>query len=114
MTVTSATAEALPAEDRRAREREREGDEEEEEARREGRVRVDVQVAEEVDEERLADREPVDREGDEDDEEEERPHHVVRPRREVDPDGLPGKPDREDAEGLHEDGQREHPDEERR
>src|SRR5207244_7872283 len=53
--------EALPGEDRGSRERERERHEEEEEPGREGRVRVDVEVAEEVDEERLAHRKAVDR-----------------------------------------------------
>ena len=54
----------------------------------------DADAAEEADEERLAHREPVERERDEQDEEEERPHHVVDPRAELDPDGLAGRPDR--------------------
>src|SRR5947208_12407839 len=93
-------AHALPGEDRGARDRERERDEEEEEASRKGAVRVDAEVPEEADEERLPHGEAVDRERDEDDEEEERPHDVVGPRREVDADALPGEPDREHAERL--------------
>src|SRR5437763_14167204 len=53
------SAQALPAEDRRARQRERERDEEEAEPRRERGVRVDVQPAAAVHEERLADGAPV-------------------------------------------------------
>ena len=63
-------------------------------------VGVDADAAEEADEERLADREPVERERDEQHEEEERAHHVVDPRPELDPDGLRGGPDGEDAHRL--------------
>ena len=49
---------------------------------------LDAELRQEADEERLAHGEAVDRERDEHDEEEQRPHHVVRPRREVDADRL--------------------------
>src|SRR5207244_4325010 len=81
-------------EDRCARQGERNRDDEEEEPGREGSVRADVKLAEEADEERLADGEPVDRERDEHDEEEQRPHHVVDAGGEGDPDRLRRPPDR--------------------
>src|SRR5919204_4762359 len=106
-------ADALPGEDRRPGQRERERHDEEEEARREGAIRVDVQVAEEADEEGLAHGEAVDRERNEDDEEEERAHDVEGPRPERHAHRLRREPDREYPERLHDDRQQEHADEER-
>ena len=65
--------------------------------------RVDAEAAEEADEERLADREAVDRERDEHDEEEQRAEHDVGPHREIDADGPGGGPDGHDPRRL-EDG----------
>src|SRR5581483_11882153 len=98
----------LDGQDHRARQRERDRDDEEQEARREGWIGADVQLAEEADEEGLADGEPVDRERDEHDQEEQRAHHVVDARREVDADRLRRQPDREHAHGL--DAERQHAD----
>src|SRR5712691_8344760 len=53
-------AQSLPCEDRRTRQGERDRDDEEEEAGRECRVGSDMELAEEADEESLADCEPVD------------------------------------------------------
>src|SRR6266496_1566806 len=94
-------AEALPEEDPEPGQRERDRDEEEQEPGGERFVRADPEVAEEADEEGLANREAVDGERHEQDEEEERAHHVVRPRRELDANGLAGQPDREHADRLH-------------
>src|SRR6476469_1081840 len=94
-------AQALPGQDRGARERDGDRDDEEEEAGREGLVGIDTELRQEADEERLAHRQAVDREGDEQDEEEQRSHHVVGPRRQVDADGLAREPDREHAHGLY-------------
>ena len=105
---------ALPREDERARERERDRHEEEQEAGRERHVRVDADLAEEADEERLAHGEPVDRERDEHDEEQHRPHHVVDARREVDAGRLAGEPDREHPHGLQPERQRGDADEQAR
>src|SRR5829696_5497788 len=96
-------ADALPREDRRARRRHQDRDHEEQETGGERLVRADAEVPEEADEERLAHGEAVDRERNEHDQEEERAHHVVGPRREVDPDGLPAEPDGEDAHSLQRD-----------
>src|SRR5574340_939243 len=89
---------------RPTRRRHQQGHEEEEEARCERLVRPHAEAAEEADEERLADGDPVQREGYEHDEEEERPHHVVDADAELDPHGLRTRPDREHAHGL--DGER--------
>src|SRR4029453_17457732 len=92
---------ALPREDQRARDRHQDRDHEEEEPGRERLVGAHAHLTEEADEERLAHREPVDRERDQHHEEEERPHDVVRPWREVDPDCLAAEPDGQDADRLH-------------
>ena len=107
-------AQPLPEEDQPAGQRHRDRDEEEEEPRGEGLVRVDADVAEEADEERLSHGEAVERERDEQDEEEERPHHVVDPRRELDPHRTGGRPDREHAHGLDRDREEEERDQESR
>src|SRR5919197_5279348 len=86
--LSAKAAHSFPGEDPGAGQRHRDRDEEEEEARGEGGVGVDREVAEKADEERLPDREPVDRERDEHDEEEQRAHHVVGARRQVDADSL--------------------------
>src|SRR5215203_828193 len=96
-------ADALPREDRRARSRHQDRDHEKQEAGSERLVRADAEVPQEADEERLAHGEAVDRERNQHDQEEERAHHVVGPRREVDPDGLPAEPDGEDAHRLQRD-----------
>ena len=102
-------AQALPRDDDGSGQGDRDGDEEEEEAGREGLVGRDAEGPEEAHEERFPHRQAVDRERHEHDEEEQRPHHVVRPRRKVDSDRLPGAPDREHARRLHDDREREHP-----
>src|SRR6187455_2591506 len=107
-------AQTLPEQDQPAGQRHHDGDEEEEEAGGEGLVRVDADVAEEADEERLPDGEAVERERDEQDEEEERPHHVVDPRRELDPHRAGGRPDRENSHGLDRDREEEERDQEPR
>ena len=98
-----AGAQPFPRDDHGSRQGGRDRDEEEEEARREGLVGRDAEGAEEAHEERFPHRKPVDRERHEHDEEEQRPHHVVGPRREIDPDGLAGAPDREHPDRLHDD-----------
>src|SRR6266576_3475650 len=92
---TPGAAEALPNEDPETRQRECNRDEEEEEPGRKGLVRADAEIAEEADEERLPHRQPVDGERYEQDEEAERAHHGVRPRREVDADGVAADRERE-------------------
>src|SRR4029453_13690985 len=92
---------ALPRENQRARDRHQDRDQEEQESGRERLVGAHANLPEEADEERLAYREPVDRERDQHHEEEERPHDVVRPWREVDPDRLAAEPDGQDADRLH-------------
>src|SRR5512132_567066 len=99
--ATTRPVNALPREDQRARDRHQDRDQEEQEAGGERLVRAHAHLPEEADEERLPHREPVDRERDQHHEEEERPHHVVRPRREVDPDRLAAEPDGQHANRLH-------------
>src|SRR6266436_2634618 len=93
-------AEALPENDREARRREDERHHEEQEAGCERRVGIDVELAEEADEERLAHGEAVDRERDEHDEEEQWAEDDVRANRQVDADRLGRRPDRKDAGEL--------------
>src|SRR4051812_21965169 len=99
-TARDGAAEPLPREDQRARDGHEDRHEEEEEPGRERAVGVDAHRAEEAHEERLADREAVDRERDEQHEEEHRPHDVVDPRRELDARRPAREPDREHAHGL--------------
>src|SRR5579884_707689 len=80
--------------------RQHHGHHEEEEAAGERRIGADAQLAEEVDEERLAHGEAVDRERHQHDEEEQRPEHDVGPDRELDPDRVRRGPDRDDAREL--------------
>src|SRR5205809_4628842 len=94
-------AEAFPGKNQRARERHQDRDHEEQEPGRERLVGAYPHLPEEADEERLAHREPVDRERDEHHEEEQRSHHVVRPRREVDPDRLAAEPHGQDPDRLY-------------
>src|SRR6266545_7052677 len=93
-------AEALPEDDREAGRREDERHHEEEEAGRERGVGVNVQLAEEADEEGLAHGEAVDRERHEHDEEQQRAEDDVRANREVDADRFRGGPDRDDPRDL--------------
>ena len=88
---------------------ERDRHDEEQEPAGKRRLLVDPELGQEADEERLADREAVDRERHEDDEEEQRAHHVVGTRRELDPDGTTGHPDREHAHRLHAERQQRDP-----
>src|SRR5690242_7061927 len=110
-TVTSGTATAfghrraavehlLPEDHRETGEREDDRRHEEQEAARERGIGVDADVAEEADEERLPDAEPVDRERHEHDEEEQGPEHDVGQQRKVDPDGTPRRVDGDDAGQL--------------
>src|SRR3954452_12749211 len=91
---------ALPEDDRDARQRQQDRHHEEDEAARERLVGRHAQLAEEADEERLAHADAVDRERHEHDEEEQRPEHDVRQHREVDPDGATRRVDREDTREL--------------
>src|SRR5581483_6494811 len=95
---------SLPEDHREARKRERERHQEEQESRCERRVRADAELAEEADEERLAHAEAVDRERHEHDEEKQRAEHDVRPHRQMDAHGDGGRPDRDDARELRDDG----------
>src|SRR6187397_3562202 len=81
-------ADAVAQHDHRTGEREQQRDEEEEEAGCEGMARADSDASKEAHEERLAHREPVQRERDEHDEEEQRPEDVIDPRIELDTDGF--------------------------
>src|SRR5437763_4578349 len=103
----AATAQVLPREDAEPGQRDADDDDEVEEAGRERGVGVDAQVAEEADEERFADGDPVQRDRQQHDQEEERPHHVVDARRDVYADGLAAHPDREHAHYLYAERQRE-------
>src|SRR5215207_10144994 len=105
--VRAAASQALPEQDHPARERHHDRDDEEEEPGRERRVRVHAQLAEEADEEGLADGETVERERDDQDEEEERAHHVIDERAEVDPDRFRRRPDREHPDRLQRERERE-------
>ena len=89
--------------------REEQRDEEVEEAGRERLVRAHADAAEEADEERLAHRQPVQRERNEHDEEEQWAEDVVDAGIEVDSDGLRGGPDREDPHRLHGERHGQHP-----
>src|ERR1044072_1870040 len=103
------STQVLHRQDDSPRQGEPDRDDEEEEAGRNRLLLLHAELAEEADEEGLAYRDPVHRKRHEEDEEEQRPHHVVRPRREVDADGLPAHPDREHAHGLHDERQQEDP-----
>src|SRR5262245_60976993 len=91
----------FPGEDQGTGDSHQDRDHEEQEAGGERLVGAHPHLPEEADEERLAHGEPVDRERDQHHEEEERPHHVIRPRREVDPDRLAAEPDGQHADRLH-------------
>ncbi len=111
MTTTAETSGVPRA---RAGAGQRDDDEEEQEAGGERLVRVNAEAPEEADEERFADGEPVDGERNEHHEEQERPHHVIGPRREVDPYGLGAEPDREHAHRLHTEGECRNPEQQAR
>src|SRR5581483_8133677 len=82
----SPSNDALPQEHDDAGQREEDRHHEEQEAAREGEIRMDAQLAEEADEERLTHADAVDREGHEHDQEQERLENHVGQHREVDAD----------------------------
>src|SRR3954468_1350445 len=90
----------LPDDDRDTGKRKQDRHHEEDEPACERGVVVDPELPEEADEERLAHADAVDGERHEHDEEEQRTEHDVREQRQIDPDGLPGGVDRDDAREL--------------
>src|SRR5438093_9657175 len=84
-----------------SRQREQKNHQKEQESGSERLIGTYPETAEEADEERLPDSNPVQRERDEHDEKEERAHDVIDPRAEIDTHRTSRGPDREDAHGLH-------------
>src|SRR5262249_15947782 len=93
---------ALPQNDRDARQREQHRHDEEQEAARERSVRADSELPQEADEERLAHADPVDRERDQHHQEQERTEHDVGEQGEMDPDRTARRVDADDPRQLQE------------